>query len=26
MIPKDASDNLRKIEKLAKHLRSEINP
>jgi hypothetical protein len=26
MIPKDIADNLKKIEKLAKHLRSEINP
>lgn len=26
MFPKDISDNLKKIEKLAKHLRSEINP
>lgn len=26
MIPKDMSDNLKKIEKLAKHLRNEINP
>lgn len=26
MLPKDVSENLKKIEKLAKHLRSEINP
>jgi hypothetical protein len=26
MIPKDAAQNLKKIEKLAKHLRSEIAP
>jgi hypothetical protein len=25
-MPKDVSDNLKKLEKLAKHLRSEINP
>ncbi len=26
VLPKDLSDNLKKIEKLAKHLRSEVNP
>lgn len=26
MLPKDMSDNLKKIEKLAKHLRSEVTP
>ena len=26
MMPKDLSENLKKIEKLAKHLRSEVNP
>jgi hypothetical protein len=25
-LPKDLSDNLKKIEKLAKHLRSEVTP
>ena len=26
VMPKDLNDNLKKIEKLAKHLRSEVNP
>ena len=26
MMPKDLGENLKKIEKLAKHLRSEVNP
>jgi len=26
IMPKDLNDNLKKIEKLAKHLRSEVNP
>ncbi len=26
MVPKDLGENLKKIEKLAKHLRSEVNP
>ncbi|MFZ0634989.1 MAG: hypothetical protein WA755_20280 [Candidatus Acidiferrales bacterium] len=26
MLPKDMGDNLKKIEKLAKHLRSEVTP
>ena len=26
MMPKDLSDNLKRIEKLAKHLRSDVNP
>ena len=25
-VPKDLSDNLKKIEKLAKHLRAEVTP